>query len=605
MKFQTPVSILFYGLLVISTCAERGFSDDDEAARQGLVGWWKLEGDCRDYSARGNHGKNRGVDLRTATCDGRGAHIEVPHHESLALGKADFTICAWVATEKHVTDVLGDVVSKYDPARRRGFNLYLKSSSGGYQSCGDDRQVHFGIDNAKLTPWQDCGRPSATSNYVSNSMTVFRGHLYAAITDAKAEEDWCRVFRYGGDKKWTDCGRIGNGKTTGVMSLIVHQGALYAATTTYDWTRVFSGKYDPVRVYRYDGGTRWADCGQPGPNLRINCMASYRGKLYAGGDRGMLQPGERQWKGRPYRVYEYQGGTKWKVSAEFPAERPKNCYPHAMAVHDGKLYVGYPNVYSFDGQDWKFVGTPVGHTPKELLPMLQVHCLEVFRGQLLAGMWPEARAVAYRGGEDWEDRGRLGEGTEVNALTVYNGKLYGGAIPRAEVTRYDGDRRWTSLHRFYSPKGWTPAPPDSATNEQVNEWTRVTSLTVHQGRLFASIGSCTASVLDAPADVRGKVFSMEAGKCVSYGNDIGPGWQHIAAVRWKDRLAIFVNGKRVAESSPFRGDDFDISNDQPLKIGSGEMDYFSGKIKDVRIYTRALDENEIRAVQHKTGVGGQ
>ena len=564
----------------------------------GLVGYWKLHGDCRDHSGHENHGVNHGVNLKTGGFDGRGAFIEVPDDKSLSLGRGEFSISAWVHTEKDVNDVLGDVISKYDPSRRKGFTLNLKSSSGGYQSCGDDQQIHFGIDNGRQTEWQDCGRPSATSNYVSNSLTVFNGKLFAAITDAKDPKDWCHVFRYDGGQKWVDCGRVGNRRTTGVMSLIVHQGHLYAATTTYDWTRVFSGNYDPVHVYRYEGGRRWADCGQPGECLRINCIASYRGKLYAGGDRGMLRPGEKQWKGRPYKVYVYEGGTEWKVSAEFPAEKPKNCYPHAMAVHDGKLYVGYPNVYAFDGKTWEFVGTPIGNTPKEMLPLLQVHCLDVFRGRLLAGMWPEARAVAYHGGQDWEDRGRLGnDGTEVNALTVYNGKLYGGAIPHAEVTRYDGAGKWTLMRRFFSPKGWNPGTPSAATREQVNDWTRVTSLTVHNGRLFASIGSCTASILDAPADVRGRVFSMEAGKCVSYDSDIGPGWKHIVAIRKNGRLMVHVNGKLVARSTAFRPDDYDIANDKPLKIGFGEMDYFSGKIREVRIYKRALNDHEITAVQ--------
>ena len=57
---------------------------------------------------------------------------------------------------------------------------------------------YFGIDNAQLGPWEDCGRPCATSNYVSNSMTVFDGHLYVGITDAEKREDWAHVFRYQG-----------------------------------------------------------------------------------------------------------------------------------------------------------------------------------------------------------------------------------------------------------------------------------------------------------------------------------------------------------------------------------------------------------------------
>ncbi len=215
--------------------------------QRGLVGYWKLQGDCRDHSGQGNHANNHGVDLDTATFDGRGAYLQVPDDDSLDLGTDDFSISAWVSTPEQVDDVLGDIVSKYDPAVRRGLTLNLKSSSGGYQSSGDDRHVYFGIDNGKLSDWQDCGRPSKTSNYVSNSLTVFQGKLYAAIVDAADEQDWCHVYRYEGADRWTDCGRVGDAKTTGVMSMIVHQGNLYAATTTYDWSRVFSGDYDPVR----------------------------------------------------------------------------------------------------------------------------------------------------------------------------------------------------------------------------------------------------------------------------------------------------------------------------------------------------------------------
>ena len=35
---------------------------------------------------------------------------------------------------------------------------------------------------------------------------------------------------------------------------------------------------------------------------------------------------------------------------------------------------------------------------------------------------------------------------------------------------------------------------------------------------------------------------------------------------------------------------------QPLKIGFGEQDYFSGKIRDVRLYQRALSDGEVEVV---------
>ena len=563
----------------------------------GLVGHWKLRGDCRDSSGRGHHGINHGVDLQAGRFDGRGAWIEVPDAESLRLAKGDFTVAAWVHTDPVVDDTIGDVVSLFDPRRRRGFTLNIKASSGGYQSSGDDRHVSFGIDDAVDGTWEDCGRPNPTSNYVANCLTVYRGQLYAATIDARNEADWCHVYRHAGGKEWIDCGRVGKGKTTGVMALIVHQGHLYAGTCTYDWTRVFSGAYDPCHVYRYAGGTTWEDCGQIGQTLRIICMATYGGHLYVGGDRGLPPPGETQWTGRPYRVYRHDGGTQWSVAAELPAQPPKNCNPHAMAVHDGTLYVGFPNVWAFDGRAWTFAGTPRGDTPDDQLPNLQVHALEIFRGRLLAGMWPEARVVEYQGGESWADRGMLGDGTEINALTVYNGMLYAGAIPRGEVFRYDDDGRWTSIHRFFSPPGWDPGPPTAPVREEVNNWTRVTSLTVHSGKLFASIGSCTSSVEDAPADVRGSVFSYTAGRCVSYDDDLGPGWRHLVAVRRGDRLQLSVDGRLVATSASFDPDRYDLTTGGALKIGFGEQDFFTGRIREVRLYRRAIDEDEIAALQ--------
>ncbi|MDB5336989.1 MAG: hypothetical protein JWN70_2608 [Planctomycetaceae bacterium] len=565
--------------------------------QQGLVGYWKLRGDCRDHSGREQHAVNHGVDLANSSFDGRGAYLTVPSSESLQLGRGDFSISAWVHTDQIVDDTLGDVFSWYDPKLRRGVTLNLKASSGGYQSSGDDRHVYFGIDNGKLGDWQDCGRPSPTSNYVSNSLTVFDGHLYAANIDAQDEAGWCHVYRYDSGQKWIDCGRVGQKKTTGVMGLIVHQGHLYAGTSTYDWTRVFSGEYEPARVYRYEGGTTWTDCGQPSEMLRINCMATYGGKLYVGGDRGLPPPGEKQWAGRPYRVYVWDGKKSWSVAGSLPAEPPKNCYPHAMAVHDGKLYVGYPNVYAFDGRNWEFAGTPIGDTPIDQKQYLQVHSLEIYRGKLLAGMWPEARVVEHQGGEQWADRGRLGDGSEINALTVYNGKLYAGAIPRGEVSRYDDEQGWTSLHKFFSPPGWEPGPPTDPVRAEINNWTRVTSLTVYQGLLFASIGSCTSALKDAPAGVRGSVYSVKAGECISYDKDLGPGWKHLVAQRSGGELKLYVDGRMVAKSAaPFRNEDYDLSTNQPLRIGSGEQDFFTGRIREVRLYRRAITDTEIGAL---------
>jgi hypothetical protein len=559
------------------TVAIASSAAEDRADVPGLVGYWKLQGDCRDYSGRGNHGVNHGVNLESGTFDGLGAYVEVPSSDSLKLGAGNFTLCAAVHTQKEINDIVGDVLDMYDPALRRGITLCIDSSAGGYQSQGTDRHVYFGIDNARMSDWQDCGRPNDASNYVGNSMTVYKGKLYAASIGAKERKDWAHVYRYEGGRKWVDCGRVGNGRTPGVLPLIVHDGNLYAVTCTYDWTRVRTGDYDPGRVYRYLGGIEWQDCGQPGEDRTLNCIASYKGKLYVG-------CGPESWG-----VFVQNGGDQWRASQLFPKTGPRKCFPHAMSVFNGKLHVVFNCMYSFDGEKWTYAGLPaISHD-------LQTHSLHAYQGKLCAGTWPDGKVSMYLGGEDWKDLGRLGEdGTEVNSLAVYNGKMYGGVLPRSEVCRYDGDTRWTSLKRFYSPEGWTPALPGRATPKQLNEWSRLTSLTIYAGKLFASTGSCTSSILDAPCDVRGQVFSMEAGKCVSFDDDLGSGWKHLAAVRENGLLKLYVQGKLVAQSSPFESSDYDVSTDRPLRIGFGQTDYFAGKIADVRIYNKALTAEEIQ-----------
>ena len=104
---------------------------DSETAEPGLVGYWKLQGDCRDYSGTGNHGVNHGVDLAQGKFDGISAYIEVPGSPSLKLGTGDFSISAWIHTEQNLDDVIGDVIDLYDPARRKGITLSVHSSGSG------------------------------------------------------------------------------------------------------------------------------------------------------------------------------------------------------------------------------------------------------------------------------------------------------------------------------------------------------------------------------------------------------------------------------------------------------------------------------------------
>jgi hypothetical protein len=118
-------------------------------------------------------------------------------------------------------------------------------------------------------------------------------------------------------------------------------------------------------------------------------------------------------------------------------------------------------------------------------------------------------------------------------------------------------------------------------------------MTIHRGRLFAGIGNCTSAIVDAPGGVHGHVFSMEAGKCVSYDDELAPGWRHLAAVREGQKLRLYVDGKLAVESTGFEPKEYDLSHDRPLRIGFGNVDYFHGRIAEVRAHRKALSADEI------------
>ncbi|MHB1355410.1 MAG: LamG domain-containing protein [Anaerolineae bacterium] len=541
-----------------------------------LIAYYPLHGDCRDHSGRGHHGQNHGVDLGQSRFNGLDSYISVPLSPALDL-HGDFTMTARIRCPSEVQGVVGDILSRFDPIKRKGFSLCVKSTAGGYSSQGDDKHLYFSIDDNRVGVWQSSGQPSPHSNYVSNSLTAYKGDLYAATLDAANAVDWCHVFRYRGGVDWEDCGRVGDGRTHGVGPMIVHRGNLYAATWNYDWTRVDSEPLDLCRVYRYLGGQAWQDCGQPGQNKRLIGLASYRGQLYTAGD---------DRSGGRFKLFAYDGGTTWHAAAEFVPHTPRDLFPHAMGVYNGKLYLGTSSIYAWDGADLEYVGTPAGCT--------QVHSLEVYRGQLYTGTWPEGKVFCYLGGQEWQDCGRLGDSIEVNALCVHNGKLYAGSIPRAEVYRYEGGHDWTRMARFYSPEGWVPAEVTGPAPEGYKEWTRVTSLTSFDGKLFAGIGSCTGSVLDAPLDVRGEVYAMETGECVSFDGDLGDRERHVAAVRSGNTLALYIDGELAASSTIAGNSNLDVANDEPLLIGNGGVGPFSGQIREVRLYERALTADEVR-----------
>jgi hypothetical protein len=241
------------------------------------------------------------------------------------------------------------------------------------------------------------------------------------------------------------------------------------------------------------------------------------------------------------------------------------------------------------GESWINIGDhPFGIT--------QIHKLQIYRGDLIVGTWPQGYVLRYLGNKAWENMGALGIDpmdsiNEVNDLFVYNSKCYAGVIPKAEVYRYDSTYHWKNMGRLVHNKDW------SKLTENIATWARVPCFASYKNMLYAGTSTCHGRASADPDINVGRVFSIELGKMVSYDDDIGSGWTHIACVRNKNKLKLYINGTLVDEVTGLQERSYNISNPLPLKIGFGEHNYFRGFAKDLRVYNTGLNELEINAIK--------
>lgn len=517
-------------------------------AEDALIGLWTLNGNVKDQSQLQNHGINHGVKLKAsqpAVFDGKTAWIEVPASKSLSLGTGEFSIALTVNTSEDLGDVIGTLCSKYDPKTRRGFQLSIKNNAGVTSSQSNYRNLQFGIDNNKIdAKWTDHGQPG--NAILIYSMAVHDGKLFAG-TCVPGKEAAGHVYQFAGGQKWIDCGTPD--LCNAVTSLAVYEGNLYAGTGKYRLKGSSLAESENPNlggnVYRYVGEGEWEHCGKLPDVETINGMVVYKGKLYAS---SMYAPAS---------FFRYEGGTKWTSCGVPDGKRVES-----LAIYNGNLFAsGYDEgaVYRYDGNQW-FPAGKVGEST-------QTYGFTVYEGNLYVSEWPHAEVYRYAGDQRWELAGRLGEEKESMPLVVYNGGMYSGSLPLGEVYRYDGGVNWTNTGRL-------DMTPDV-------KYRRVWSMAVHQGRLFAGT---------LPA---GRVHSIEAGKSATSDTALKPGWRQIVAVKEKTRLKLYVDGALVATSSTFDPADYDLTNSEPFKIGFGAHDYFHGKLKDVKLYQKALSAKEV------------
>ncbi len=119
-RMYTAALLALSSIPAVGIAGAAGQTEAAKPAAAGLIGYWPLHGDCRDHSGNELHGVNHGVRLGDAAFDGRGAYIEIPASPKLQLGAGDFTLAAWVHTQRDIDDVIGDEVPRSYPVLRWG-----------------------------------------------------------------------------------------------------------------------------------------------------------------------------------------------------------------------------------------------------------------------------------------------------------------------------------------------------------------------------------------------------------------------------------------------------------------------------------------------------
>ncbi len=543
-------------ILVLAAIGQPGALDSGDS---GLIARWPLAGDLKDHSGHGFDAEARGTIDPNAPgrdgepggavgLDGRG-ELVVAASPALDLGGSDLTVSAWIETADRVDSPIGDVLSRYDSEKRRGLILGVKTNAGVTFNQANFRHLQFGVDDDRESDWEPAGKPGA-GTLLAFALVEHDGALYAGTCEPAAGGSG-HVYRHAGGTEWVDCGAPDGANA--VTAAAVLDGELYVGTGRY---RVAGSSLPESpndtpggRVFRYEGGTSWVDCGRLGESIAVAGLTVFQGKLYAG---SLYAPAG---------FFRYEGGTTWTA-----LETPGGSRVEAIAPFDGKLYASSydrGHVFRFDGRDWEDLG-PVGDPNVNT----QTYSFAVYRGRLHVGTWASGRVYRLADGDRWEDVGRLGEEREVMGMLVHNGRLTAGSLPLANVYRYEGDGDWRFLKQL-------DATPDVV-------YRRAWAMAEHDGRLFVST---------LPS---GRVFSHRAGASVQWGKTLPAGWRHVAAVRSGDTLRLFVDGEPVATTTTAGSKAFDLSTGGPLLIGSGPDAPFRGKLADVRLYGRALSHDEVR-----------
>lgn len=533
-----------------------------KGAGDGLAAHWPFRGDCRDVSGSGTVMLNRGVTFdregprgtrEGAACFDGNSWIRVSARPALGFGTEAFTIAAFIRTEE-ATDVVGDLVSKFDPATRKGLNFSVVTNGGVTSTAQPNRRsVHFGIDDGRMEDeWKDHGRLG--NAVMISSLAVCKKELWAGTAEM-GRDGRGHLWNWDGSV-WRDLGSPDG--AGGVCSLIEFDDSLFLSTSVFGAEGSQMGRTEnstPGCIYRMGKDGLLKKCGRRG----VAALTVFRGELY-GLSRG---------------VVKYEGGDRWKTVGP-SVDRGF----FSLAVYRGHLYAlgnGGP-LLRYEGDSvWSSCGCPSS--------VMQMYSAAIHRGNLYVGTWPHAelfRVFAPDSKEDWRSVGRVIYETEIMGMALCNGKLYAGSLPTGSVWRYDQHRESTTDANPVTVQHMVQHMAFMGNLERAPVCLkRVWPMAVYAGRLFTGT---------LPS---GHVFSREFGKMATMDAVLPSGWHHLAAVKGEGKLRVFLDGKMVAQSSGFSPQEYNLTDDFPLLIGNGMHTPFQGAMSDLRIYRRALNPVEM------------
>jgi uncharacterized repeat protein (TIGR02543 family) len=149
---------------------DRGQLGNAQGLDQGLVGWWKFDGDATDSSGNGNDGTVNGATLttdhhgqanRAYSFDGLDDYIEVPYNSTLNGAKSSYT--TWCRVDALSSDWASPLTTRQSPPKG-GFAVYKSKDNNFWQLMIGRQNNSWSIQESTI--------PVVQGNWVFISVTI-------------------------------------------------------------------------------------------------------------------------------------------------------------------------------------------------------------------------------------------------------------------------------------------------------------------------------------------------------------------------------------------------------------------------------------------------